>query len=76
MHGLDHVLRLEQIGLARGGTASAHIDAADASFGRDDHGAARCRSGIVRVAAQERGQVGKGSGLEHSGSFLRRLVMQ
>lgn len=28
VHGLDHVLGLEQIGLSRGRTAAAHVDAA------------------------------------------------
>ena len=58
MHRLYHVLGLEQVGLARGRAASAHVDAADRALGRHDHGAAGAGARVMREADAEGGQVG------------------
>ena len=70
VHGLDHVLGLEQVRLAGGRTAAAHGDAADGPLGRDGDRASRCGAQVVGVPAAEGGQVGERGGLEHGASFL------
>ena len=65
VHGFDHVLGLEQVGLAGGGTAAAHVNAAGCSGGCDDDGAAGARGGVFGVRAAKSRQVGKRGGLKH-----------
>ena len=71
MHRLYHVLGLEQVGLARGRAASAHVDAADRALGRHDHGAAGAGARVMRVADAEGGQVGRGWRQEAFERFFR-----
>lgn len=65
VHGLDHVLGLEQIGLSRGRTAAAHVDAAGGPVRSYEDGAAGARAGVLGVRAEECGQIGERCGLQH-----------
>ena len=69
-HGVEHLhrlLRTQEVRLAGGGRAAAHVDASRRPLGADDHGAAGAPLGEGGVSGEDAGDLGdaRGCGLWH-----------